>query len=76
MKGSENVEQIAEPAKRFLISVAIKRNMSRHYKRLEERLECLNLNVVAWETISREFRYLEEDLLRDCESINNHQNNK
>lgn len=60
------MEHISDVAKRTLIGIAIKRNISRHYKRLEERLECLNLPIVAWETISREFRFLEKDLLKDC----------
>ena len=60
-----------EEQKKYPIESIIRQRMARHYKRLEERLNCLNLNVVAWETISREWRFLEQDLIEDCKAVEN-----
>lgn len=54
-----------------IIEAKIKQKMARHYKRLEERLSCVNLNPLVYETISREWRFLEQDLIEECKEVEN-----
>jgi hypothetical protein len=49
----------------------IQKNISRHYKRLEQRLKEISAPIVVLETISKEFRFLERDLLSELESQEN-----
>ena len=49
----------------------IQKNISRHYKRLEQRLKEISAPIVVLETISKEFRFLERYLLSELESQEN-----
>lgn len=65
------METIGNACKRVMIEEIIKQKMARHYKRLEERLSCVNLNPLVYETISREWRFLEQDLIEECKAVLN-----
>lgn len=54
-----------------IMEAKIKQKMARHYKRLEERLSCINLNTLVYETISKEWRFLEQDLIEECKGVEN-----
>ena len=65
------METIGNACKRVMIEAIIKQKMARHYKRLEERLGCIKLNPLVYETISKEWRFLEQDLIEECKAVLN-----
>lgn len=54
-----------------LIETIIKKNMARHFNRLSERLNEINTAKIIMETLSREFRFLEDDLIKECKEVRN-----
>jgi hypothetical protein len=63
------METTENSCKCIVVETIIKRKMARHYKRLEERLSCINLNPLVFETISKEWRFLEQDLIEECKAV-------
>lgn len=53
------------------VETIIKKNMARHFNRLSERLNEINTAKIIMETLSREFRFLEEDLIKECKEVRN-----
>ena len=70
------METIGNACKRVMIETIIKHKMARHYKRLEERLSCINLNPLVYETLSKEWRFLEQDLIEECKAVLNDRKEK
>lgn len=65
------MEHIPDTSKRVLFEIIIKRNIARHFKRLAERLNEIDTPTIIMEAISKEFRFLENDLINDSKEVQN-----
>lgn len=65
------MKSIHEISKQVLLDTIIRKNISRHFKRLAERLNEIDTPTIIMEAISKEFRFLENDLINDSKEVNN-----
>ena len=49
----------------------IRKCVGRHFNRLKERLNEINTAKIIMETLSREFRFMEEDLIKEVKEESN-----